>query len=63
MLRNEDTFSIQLLDGQEQLRSFAKADLDAIERSPQSLMPALNARFNDDEVTNLVAYLASLKPE
>ena len=63
VLRNEDAFSIQLLDGQEQLRSFAKADLDAIERSPESLMPALNARFNDDNVTDLVAYLASLKPE
>ena len=63
VLRNEDVFSIQLLDSQERLRSFAKADLDRIERSAQSLMPALASRFDDGDVTNLVAYLASLKPE
>jgi putative heme-binding domain-containing protein len=63
ILRNEDSFSIQLIDSREELRSFAKTDLTGIDRSGGSLMPALTGRFGDDEVTNLVAYLASLRPE
>jgi len=63
ILRNEDAFSIQVLDSREQLRSFSKAELAGVERSGASLMPALTGRFSDDDVTNLVAYLASLRPE
>ena len=62
ILRNEDAFSIQLIDSREELRSFAKADLIEIERNTGSLMPALPGNVGDRDITNLVAYLASLRP-
>ncbi len=63
ILLNEDAFSIQLRDNREQrLRSFAKSDLADIERATASLMPSFEGRFSAEEVTNLVAYLASLRP-
>ena len=63
ILLNEDAFSIQLLDRAERLRSFAKSTLDEIERAAVSLMPSFEGRLSAEDVTNLVAYLASLKPE
>ena len=63
ILLNEDAFSIQLLDRAERLRSFAKSTLDEIERGAVSLMPSFEGRLSAEDVTNLVAYLASLKPE
>ena len=62
LLRNEDAFSIQLIDSGEELRSFAKADLVEIERNAGSLMPALPGQVGDPDITDLVAYLASLRP-
>ena len=62
VLLNEDAFSIQLLDRSERLRSFAKSNLEEIERAAVSLMPSFEGRLSADEVTNLVAYLASLQP-
>ena len=63
ILLNEDAFSIQLLDRAERLRSFAKSTLDEIERGAVSLMPSFEGRLSAEDVTNLVAYLASLRPE
>lgn len=63
ILLNEDAFSIQLLDSLERLRSFPKTDLDGIERGTASLMPSFEGRINAADVTNLVAYLTSLKGE
>ena len=62
ILLNEDAFSIQLLDSREQLRSFTKTDLLGIERATASLMPGFEGRFSAEDITNLVAYLASLRP-
>ena len=63
ILLNEDAFSIQVLDRAERLRSFAKSNLDDIERGAVSLMPSFEERLSADEVTSLVAYLASLRPQ
>ena len=63
ILLNEDAFSIQLLDSLERLRSFAKTDLVGVERATASLMPSFEGRFSAEDITNLVAYLASLRPE
>ena len=63
ILLNEDAFSIQLLDRAERLQSFAKSTLDEIERGAVSLMPSFEGRLSAEDVTNLVAYLASLRPE
>ena len=63
VLRNEDRYSIQLLDEFENLRSFQKADLAAIEKPEESLMPPLGSFFRGRDLDDLVAYLYSLRPE
>jgi len=59
-LLNHDTFTVQLLDATEQLRSFAKADLreQGFIASP---MPSSKGTLSAQEVTDLVSYLVSLK--
>ena len=55
----EDTFNLRLMDGEEQLRSFAKAAVRSIERIEESTMPL--ETLLDEERNDLVAYLASLR--
>ncbi|MCY3971254.1 MAG: c-type cytochrome [Acidobacteria bacterium] len=63
VLRNEDRYSIQLLDEFENLRSFQKTDLAAIDKPEESLMPPLSSFFRGRDLDDLVAYLYSLRPE
>jgi len=63
VLRNEDRFSIQLFDEFENLRSFQKAELTAIDKPEESLMPPLASFFRGRDLDDLVAYLYSLRPE
>ena len=59
-LLNQDAFSVQLLDTQERLRSFDKTQLESYGFSfPE--MPALDDEFSEQEIADLVAYLASLR--
>jgi len=60
-LMNLDTFTIQMLDGKEQLRSFEKAnlrDFGFVEKSP---MPSYKDKLNAQELADVVSYLVSLK--
>ena len=59
-LLNHDTFTVQLLDSSERLRSFVKADLreHGFLGTP---MPSYRGRFSPQEVADVVSYLASLK--
>jgi putative heme-binding domain-containing protein len=59
-LLNHDTFTVQILDTNEQLRSFAKADLreHGFVASP---MPSYRGRLDAQETADVVTYLASLK--
>jgi putative heme-binding domain-containing protein len=60
-LLNLDTFTIQLLDAKEQLRSFVKSDLREhgfIEKSP---MPSFKDKLDAQELADVVSYLVSLK--
>src|SRR5690606_11781667 len=59
-LMNQDTFTVQLLDGSGSLRSFAKTDLREHGFAP-SPMGALGDDWSDQEVADLVAYLAALR--
>ena len=61
VLRNEDAWTILLLDTAGRLRAFPKADLRAVERPEGSLMPSFAGRLAPREVDDLVAYLASLR--
>jgi putative heme-binding domain-containing protein len=55
----EDTFNLRIMDGEERLRSFAKASLRSVEREQKSTMPA--EPLLDEERDDLVAYMASLR--
>ena len=63
VLRNEDPYSLLLLDTAGRLRAFAKADLQSIERPETSLMPSFAGQIPDPELDDLVAYLSSLRRE
>lgn len=58
---NEDTFSIQLIDSKEELRSFQKSDLSSFEFLKKSPMPSYRDKLSGEQLTDLVDYLASLK--
>ena len=61
---NEDSFSIQIRDSTGRSYSFWKKDLAQVERQPgKSPMPSYQGQLADAELTDLVAYLASLRKE
>jgi putative heme-binding domain-containing protein len=60
-LLNLDTFTVQLLDSKEQLRSFVKSDVrdhGFIDKSP---MPSYKEKLSAQELADVVSYLVSLK--
>jgi hypothetical protein len=59
-LLNHDTFTVQVLDSAEQLRSFAKADVreHGFVASP---MPSATGTLTPQDVADVVSYLVSLK--
>jgi putative heme-binding domain-containing protein len=59
-LLNHDAYSVQLLGNDDQLRSFAKADLKS-EEFIASPMPSVRGTLNDQEVADVVQYLVSLR--
>jgi putative heme-binding domain-containing protein len=58
---NEDTFTIQVIDEHENLVSIEKAELRSYAILKDSSMASLQGKFTDDQIGDLVAYLASLK--
>jgi cytochrome c oxidase cbb3-type subunit III len=61
---NEDSFSIQVLDAAGRTHSFWKQDGVAVARQKgKSAMPSYKIKLTDEELTDLVAYLASLQEE
>ena len=56
---NEDTYSVQLLDSNEQLRSLRKADLVSYELS--SVPVHQPTSLNGDEIADLIGYLLTLR--
>ncbi|MCB1665562.1 MAG: c-type cytochrome [Pseudomonadales bacterium] len=56
---NEDTYSVQLIDSNEQLRSLRKSDLVSYELS--SVPVHQPTSLNSDEVADLVGYLLTLR--
>lgn len=59
---NEDSFSLQVRDDSGRSYSFWKSDVARVDK-PQnkSPMPSFRGQLSDPELTDLVAYLASLK--
>ena len=60
-LLNLDTFTVQLLDAQERLRSFAKADLREYSVITNAGMPSYKEKLTAQEQADVVSYLATLK--
>jgi cytochrome c oxidase cbb3-type subunit III len=61
---NEDSFSIQIRDDAGRSHSFWKYDIAQIDKQRgKSPMPSYKGQLSEDELTDLVAYLVSLKEE
>jgi len=58
---NEDTYSLQILDDGGNLRAFTKADLRDYAISTTSPMPSYRSTLSSDELSDVLAYLLSLK--
>ncbi len=58
---NQDTFSIQLLDSHERLRSLSRSALRDFRFVKSSPMPSYRDKLSAEEVNDLVTYLVSLK--
>ena len=60
--KNEDEFSIQIMDTRERLQGFLKANLNELTMDKQSLMPAYGPeRLNDRDLDDLLRYLSGLR--
>jgi cytochrome c oxidase cbb3-type subunit III len=59
---NEDAFTVQVRDQAGKFYSLRKSDLELFEKQiGKSLMPGFASRLTEPEITDLVAYLASLR--
>jgi alcohol dehydrogenase (cytochrome c) len=60
IIKNEDTFSLQLMDEHEKLHLFSRMDLKDVTRTQRSLMPAPSLSAAD--LDNLIAFLKKTDP-
>jgi putative heme-binding domain-containing protein len=60
-LLNLDTFTVQMMDSHEQLRSFEKTNLKEFGFVDKSSMPTYRDKLSSAELSDLVAYLVTLK--
>jgi len=60
-LLNQDTFTVQLIDSKERLQSFKKANLKEYGLVDKSLMPSYRDKLNNQQLADVISYLASLK--
>jgi cytochrome c oxidase cbb3-type subunit III len=59
---NEDAFTIQVRDAAGRFYSLRKSDLEVVEKQAgKSIMPSFASRLTAPELTDLVAYLVSLR--
>lgn len=58
---NEDTYSVQIIDDKEQLRSLLKADMRSYVVETNSSMPSYAKTLTADELADVIAYLLTLK--
>ncbi len=60
---NEDSFSIQIRDASDRLHSFWKSELKELRKDwGKSPMPSYKGLLSSEELQDLVAYLAGLRP-
>jgi putative heme-binding domain-containing protein len=60
--KNEDVFSIQVMDIRERIQGYLKSDLQEVIYEKSSLMPAYGPRqLNESDLDDLVGYLSTLR--
>jgi cytochrome c oxidase cbb3-type subunit III len=60
--KNEDTFSIQIMDGRERIRGYLKSDLQQVIFEKTSVMPEYGPeRLNASDLNDLIGYLSTLR--
>ena len=60
--KNEDVFSIQIMDVRERIQGYLKANLREVTNEATSLMPAFDAaRLSDSDLSDVVGYLSTLR--
>jgi len=60
--KNEDVFSIQVMDMRERLQGYLKSNVQDVVYENTSLMPAYPAqRLNDNDLNDLIGYLTTLR--
>ena len=60
-LMNQDTFTIQLLDGSSRLRLLDKSSVREVTIPKESPMPSYKGKLDEQEVADLIAYLRTLR--
>jgi putative heme-binding domain-containing protein len=58
---NEDTYTVQIIDEQENLRSLAKENLRELVVETTAAMPSYAQRLTNEELADVIAYLVTLK--
>lgn len=62
--KNEDVFSIQIMDTRERIQGFLKADLQDVIYEKGSLMPVYGPeRLSESDLNDLVGYLTTLRSD
>ena len=60
--KNEDAFSVQIMDTHERIQGYVKSDLKEVIDDETSVMPDFGAdRVSDRDLADLVAYLQGLR--
>jgi putative heme-binding domain-containing protein len=60
-LLNQDALSVQLMNPKEELKTYLRENLREYTIIDKGLMPSVAGKLNDQQVTDIVAYLSSLK--
>jgi putative heme-binding domain-containing protein len=60
--KNEDLFSVQVMDTRERIQGYDKASLKQLQNNPRSAMPAFGSnRISESELDDLIRYLQTLR--
>jgi putative heme-binding domain-containing protein len=60
---NQDTFTVQLMDSKEELKSYSRSNLREVTILDKGLMPSYKDKLTRSQVADIVNYLASLRGE
>ena len=60
-LLNQDAFSVQLITPKEELKTYMRSALREYAIVDKGLMPSVQGKLTDQQIADIVAYLASLK--